>query len=349
MRDNRANISSELLDWYDTCARELPWRVPPELRAAGHLPDPYHVWLSEIMLQQTTVAVVKGYFERFVVRWPEVRNLALAADEDVMAAWAGLGYYARARNLLKCARKVTQQYRGKFPTTEPELLKLPGIGPYTAAAIAAIAFDHPAIVVDGNAERVMARLHAVPDPLPGAKPRLHALAAAKTPKIRAGDYAQAVMDLGATVCTPRSPSCGVCPWSAYCVALLQGRVHDYPRKTAKKVKPVRMGTVYVAKREDGAVLLERRPNRGLLGGMLGWPGSVWSEQTASHEPPISLDWAELTEIVRHTFTHFHLRLTVKSARAKASDIPAHGAFVSAENFNPYDLPSVMRKVWDIAK
>ena len=214
--------ATDLLAWYDVHAREMPWRVPPAQKVAGVRPDPYRVWMSEVMLQQTTVAAVKDYFHRFTTRWPTVSDLAAARDEDVMAEWAGLGYYARARNLLKCARVVVDEHGGVFPDTLAGLLKLPGVGPYTAAAVASIAYDLPAVVVDGNVERVMARLHDVHDPLPGSKPLLTDLAEALTPEARPGDYAQAVMDLGATICSPRNPACGICPWRDPCAAQTAG-------------------------------------------------------------------------------------------------------------------------------
>ncbi|WP_306341251.1 A/G-specific adenine glycosylase, partial [Shimia marina] len=228
MRDLPQN--SDLLEWYDHNARKMPWRISPADRKAGVRPDPYRVWMSEIMLQQTTVAAVKDYFLRFTERWPSVTDLAAAQDADVMAEWAGLGYYARARNLLKCARVVTDDLNGVFPGTVEELLKLPGVGPYTAAAVASIAFDEPATVVDGNVERVMARLFDVHTPLPTAKPELTDLAESLTPQERPGDYAQAVMDLGATICSPRNPACGLCPWRTPCQARLAGTAADLPKK-----------------------------------------------------------------------------------------------------------------------
>lgn len=348
MRDFDPDLPAQLLHWYDHHARAMPWRVPPAARSNGVRPDPYHVWLSEIMLQQTTVAAVKSYFEAFVRRWPTVTDLAAARDADVMAAWAGLGYYARARNLLKCARIVAGELDGEFPADEPALQKLPGIGPYTSAAIAAIAFDRPATVLDGNVERVMARLHAVEEPLPASKETLRGLAAQLTPAARCGDYAQAVMDLGATACTPASPACGICPWTEGCQARARGIAAALPRKMPKPVKPVRVGTAYVARRADGAVLLEQRPGKGLLGGMLGWPGSDWAETQPDHSPPVAADWQEAGAEVRHTFTHFHLRLRVLRAEVDAAARPLHGRFVAAEAFDPSDLPTVMRKAWAIA-
>ena len=337
-----------LLDWYDRHARDLPWRVSPAARAAGVRPDPYRVWLSEIMLQQTTVAAVRAYFDRFTARWPSVTDLARAEDADVMGEWAGLGYYARARNLLKCARVVAFDLGGAFPETRDTLQALPGIGPYTSAAIAAIAFDQAETVVDGNVERVMARLHDVHTPLPAAKPELTVRAAHLTPKARPGDYAQAVMDLGATVCTPRSPACGICPLMSACAARAAGTAGELPRKSPKKAKPTRHGIAYVAQRPDGALLLETRPARGLLGGMLGWPGSDWCDDPTPR-PPLDASWQELPEEARHTFTHFHLRLRVMVAHVDTTSMPETGDFHAPHGFHPSKLPTVMRKVFDLAR
>lgn len=291
------------------------------------------------MLQQTTVAAVRGYFEAFTARWPRVEALAAAEDAEVMAAWAGLGYYARARNLLACARAVSAA-GGAFPETEDGLRALPGIGPYTAAAVAAIAFDRPATVLDGNVERVMARLHAVEDPLPGSKEVLRAHAAALTPATRPGDYAQAVMDLGATICTPRRPACGICPWMDRCAARAAGIAETLPRKTPKAAKPIRHGIAYLARRAaDGAVLVETRPAKGLLGGMLGLPGTAWGEAAPVPAPPLPAPWREVGE-VRHTFTHFHLRLRVIVAETGAA---APTGLRFQPGLAPGDLPTVMKK------
>ncbi|PWK59871.1 A/G-specific adenine glycosylase [Roseicyclus mahoneyensis] len=350
MRDSDTDdaVSAALLPWYDRHARALPWRVGPEALADGERPDPYRVWLSEIMLQQTTVAAVKEYFHRFTARWPTVTALAAAQDAEVMAEWAGLGYYARARNLLKCARAVAADHGGIFPDTEDGLRTLPGIGPYTAAAVAAIAFDRPAGVMDGNVERVLARLFAVQTPLPAAKPELKALAERLTPGMRPGCYAQAVMDLGATVCTPRSPACGICPLITLCRARALGIAADLPRKTPKQAKPTRLGIVYLARRADGAVLLETRPDRGLLGGMLGWPGTDWAETAPQDNPPVPARWHDAGVEVRHTFTHFHLRLRVLLAEVTLDATPDRGAFHPRATFRPASLPTVMRKAWDVA-
>lgn len=337
-----------LLAWYDIHARDMPWRVPPADRKAGRQPDPYRIWLSEVMLQQTTVATVRDYFTRFVEKWPRVSDLAAAEDGDVMAEWAGLGYYARARNLLKCARVVTADYGGKFPDTYEDLLKLPGIGPYTAGAISAIAFDQPSVVVDGNVERVMSRVYEIYTPLPAAKPELTELAKALTPLTRAGDYAQAVMDLGATICTPKSPACGICPWHTGCKARTGTNPAELPRKIPKKAKPIRLGYLYLGQREDGAYLVERRPDKGLLGGMLCWPGSEWNDAPTS-SPPVTADWQETAGEVRHTFTHFHLILRVFTAILPQNTQTDVGYFLEKSAFRPADMPTVMRKAFDLTQ
>ena len=343
MRD----LSSNLLEWYDVHARPMPWRTPPAEKKAGVQPDPYRIWLSEVMLQQTTVAAVKNYFNRFITRWPTVVSLAAADDGDVMGEWAGLGYYARARNLLKCARVITDEHSGIFPDDHATLLTLPGIGPYTAAAISSIAFDLRHVVVDGNVERVMSRLYDIHAPLPASKLELTAKAEHLTPNQRTGDYAQAVMDLGATICTPKSPACGICPWHEPCKARKAGTAPDLPKKTPKKPKPIRHGTVYLGRRSDGAWLLERRPNKGLLGGMLGWPGSDWIDITTPRPigtPPTPADWKTEEGEVRHTFTHFHLLLTVMSATIESNE---QLLFLGHNDFRPSDLPTVMRKAFDL--
>jgi len=330
--------SADLLVWYDRHARAMPWRVPPAARQAGTAPNPYHVWLSEVMLQQTTVAAVKSYFIAFTERWPTVQDLAAAEDANVMAAWAGLGYYARARNLLKCARVVASDYGGRFPARAAELVKLPGIGPYTSAAIASIAFDEPATVLDGNVERVMARLHDDPTPLPGAKPVFMAYAEGLTPQERPGDYAQAVMDLGATICTPRNPACGICPWRDACSGRVEGIHESLPRKTPKAKKPIRHGIAWVAMDANRAILTERRPDKGLLGGMLAVPTTDWAEEPKAEAPPFAAEWTDIGE-VRHTFTHFHLILRVHVASKAGS---ASGYIPLAEAAR--QMPTVFSKV-----
>ncbi|MCK0168714.1 A/G-specific adenine glycosylase [Jannaschia sp. S6380] len=329
MRDPRTD---RLLSWYDANARVLPWRMPP---GAAERADPYRVWLSEVMLQQTTVAAVRAYFHDFTTRWPTVDALAAAPDAEVMAAWAGLGYYARARNLLKCARVVAGDHDGRFPDTEAELRALPGVGPYTAAAIAAIAFGRPAVVVDGNVERVMARLAAIETPLPAARAEIRVAAAAMTPADRPGDHAQAVMDLGATICLPRRPACLLCPLSDDCAAHAAGIAPSLPRKAAKPAKPERRGFVYLARRGEDW-LLETRPGTGLLGGMLAFPTSDWSD-TPRDVPPFAADWRDVGE-VRHSFTHFHLTLTVRTTRMAGN--PDRGSYAPLD---PAALPTAFAK------
>jgi A/G-specific adenine glycosylase len=329
----RENLRKSLLSWYDREGRSLPWRV------RGGRADPYRVWLSEVMLQQTTVAAVIPYFARFLERWPTVKALAAAPREDVLGAWAGLGYYSRARNLHTAAQRLAAD---GVPDTEAGWRALPGVGPYTAAAIAAIAFDEPTNVVDGNVERVMARLHAVETPLPAAKPELRALAAALTPTRRPGDYAQAVMDLGATVCTPRAPACGRCPWATACQARALGLAAELPRRAPKPAKPVRRGIAYLALR-DRSVLIETRPPHGLLGGMLGLPCGDWAEGAARPRPPFAADWRPTGAEVRHTFTHFHLLLSIEAAQVPRDFTPPAGRFQPLTPALETSLPTVMRK------
>ena len=301
-------LRAALLDWYDAHGRSLVWRAPP-----GSPPlDPYRVWLSEVMLQQTTTPHATPYFRAFTARWPTVTDLASAEDSDVMAAWAGLGYYARARNLLACARAVANGHGGIFPDTEAGLLTLPGVGAYTAAAVAAIAFGRPANVVDGNVERVMARLFAVEAPLPAAKPELKRLAATLIADDRPGDWPQALMDLGATVCRPGKPLCEACPLTPWCAGYLSGHPERWPLRTRKADRPHRTGVVWVLRDDRGRVALVRRPDNGLLGGMTGLPTSEWSVSQADAEPPTVADWREAGAI-EHVFTHFSLTLTVRVA------------------------------------
>ncbi len=338
-------IGAELLAWYDANARVLPWRVPP---GSDAMADPYRVWMSEIMLQQTTVAAVKAYFERFTTLWPTVTDLAAAEDSAVMGEWAGLGYYARARNLLKCARVVVADHGGAFPDTEEGLLTLPGIGPYTAAAIASIAFNRPAPVMDGNIERVMSRLFCVEEPLPTSKPTLKVHATRLTPTHRPGDHAQALMDLGATICTPKSPACGICPLMSACAARKAGIAAELPRKLPKKTKPTRFGYVYFARRADGALLLETRPDKGLLGGMLALPTSEWND-APTEAPPLATHWHDPGAEVRHTFTHFHLRMALRVADVSQDATPERGEFVPRAQFSPSTLPTVFRKAFDLGR
>ena len=308
-----ARLQSDILAWYDAHARTLPWRAKP-----GHAIDPYSVWLSEVMLQQTTVATVGPYFRAFRAKWPTVQDLAAAAQADVLAAWAGLGYYSRARNLHACAQVVARDFGGQFPASEAELRTLPGVGPYTAAAIAAIAFGRPAVVVDGNIDRIMTRLHAAQRPIRDNKAAIYAWAAALTPQTRPGDYAQALMDLGATLCRPAQPACLTCPIQAHCAAHRQGLAADLPRKAPRRAKPTRHGLAYLITNRAGHILIAKRPPQGLLGGMDALPTSDW---TATCPPPRP-DARPLQILIQHTFTHFHLRLHLYAApEGAAADFP----------------------------
>jgi A/G-specific adenine glycosylase len=337
-------LARRLLDWYDRHRRDLPWRARP-----GERPDPYRVWLSEIMLQQTTVASVAGYFDRFVARWPDLSGLAAAALDEVLHAWQGLGYYARARHLHACARAVLERHGGCFPEDEAALRALPGIGAYTAAAVAAIAFDQRATPVDGNVERVMARLFALAEPLPDAKPALRRLAQSLTPAERSGDYAQAVMDLGATLCTPKKPRCVLCPWRTDCRGRRDGVAERLPLLRPRPPKPLRRGVAFWALRADGAVLLRRRPERGLLGGMMevpstSWREAPWSEAEARAAAPLEAAWRPLPGVVRHSFTHFHLELAVLAAELPRGSETAAGDWIGLEALGGQALPTLMKKV-----
>ena len=336
-------LLTALLAWYDANARALPWRVGPERHAAGERGDPYRVWLSEVMLQQTTVPHATPYFLAFTARWPTVTDLAAAQDGEVMAAWAGLGYYARARNLLACARAVAREHGGVFPDTEAGLRALPGLGPYTAAAVAAIAFDRPAVVVDGNVERVTARLFNVQQPLPDARPELRRLAGVIASLERPGDWAQATMDLGATVCRPRQPICVLCPVATFCEGRAGGAPEQLPRKAAKAERPRRYGVTYVALRNGGLALV-RRPAKGLLGGMLALPTSAWrsapfTAAEAVAEAPAQAAWRSVGE-VEHVFTHFALTLTV--LRGEVAALPQDAVWTAVETAGA-GLPTVFRK------
>ena len=333
-----------LLAWYDKHARKLPWRAA---RCAAC--DPYAVWLSEIMLQQTTVTAVKPYYEKFLTRWPRVELLAAAPVDAVMQAWAGLGYYSRARNLHACAVMVANACGGVFPDSVEALQRLPGVGPYTAAAIAAIAFNRRAAVVDGNVERVVTRLFAIRQPLPKAKAAVRAEVERMTPARRPGDFAQAMMDLGATICTPRNPACALCPFTRACTARAQGDMEKFPVKAAKARRPKRAGAAFYLRREDGCVLVRTRPPRGLLGGMTEFPGAGWTVDfdAAKARPlaPCTSRWRRVGGAVEHVFTHFSLRLSVFAAQAPHDAAAPEGCrWVHEDRLDAEALPSVMRKV-----
>jgi A/G-specific adenine glycosylase len=335
---------ADLLAWYDRHRRVLPWRA-----RAGRRGDPYAVWLSEIMLQQTTVKTVGPYYAKFLTRWPTVQALAAAPLDDVLRAWAGLGYYARARNLHACARAVVERHGGIFPRELDALRALPGIGEYTASAVGSIAFDLPAVPVDGNVERVVTRLYAVEQAMPAAKPEIKRLAASLLPPQRSGDFAQAFMDLGATICSPKKPACALCPWSEPCVARARGDQETFPRKAPKREGKERYGAAFVALRADGCVLLRQRPEKGLLGSMTEVPGSAWAHDfdltSALDAAPLKGKWRKLAGEVTHVFTHFPLALTVFVAELpRGTPAPKGARWAKRAGLPDEALPTVMRKV-----
>jgi len=335
------SLARRLLAWWDANRRALPWRSAP-----GETPDPYRVWLSEVLLQQTTAAAAAPYYARFLARWPRAETLAAASLDEVIEAFAGLGYYARARNLHACAQEIARR-GGRFPQSEAALRALPGVGAYTAAAVAAIAFGERAAAVDGNVARILARLAALPTPLPKARAAIAAAAAALVPADRPGDFAQALMDLGAMVCRPRNPDCAACPLSADCAAALAGDPEAYPRRAAAKARPVRFGAAYFAIRRDGAFLARRRPPKGLLGATLELPGPQWrtaEDGGASQARPFAARWRRLPGEVEQIFTHFALRLTVFAAKVETLPSGDGGLFwVAAAGANNAGFSSVMLK------
>jgi len=339
-----ARAAAAVLAWYDCHRRDLPWRAKPYAAA-----DPYKVWLSEIMLQQTTVAAVTPYFAAFLARWPDVKSLAQASSDEVMRAWAGLGYYSRARNLHACAKTIAGDFGGSFPATEAALRDLPGIGPYTAAAIAAIAFGQRAAAIDGNVTRVVARLFSIETPLPAAQTEIKARAQEMVPGKRPGDFAQAMMDLGAMVCTPRHPSCGMCPLRDLCLGHAFGHAERLPTKAPRPLRPLRRGAAFFVRRRDGAVLVRTRPPKGLLGGMTELPGSPWEtdfdEALAESQAPIEASFRKLESSIEHAFTHFALRLSIYVAEVKEDRrAPSGYRWAPARDLDNEAFPGVMRKV-----
>ncbi len=341
-------FSAKLLKWYDRHQRDLPWRAK-----AGSVANPYHVWLSEIMLQQTTVAAVQSYFKKFITLWPTIEALAVAPEEDVLAAWAGLGYYARARNLIKCAKIIANERDGIFPNQEAELRELPGIGDYTAAAIAAIAFARSTVVVDANIERIVSRLMKIKTPLPAGKKDIKSAMAILTPDKRTGDFAQAMMDLGSSICKPKTPKCNACPLHTDCGAYASSSMESYPVKAAKKIRPTRRALAYFIE-VDGYILLERRPDSGLLGGMPGLLCNEWVEQDVEKAfdhnnlpPPFKADWCLVDGISKHTFTHFHLETKVMQAKLETRPHSNH-LWVKKDDVLNYGLPTVFKKMIKLA-
>ena len=343
-RRSPLSLDKKLLDWYDHNARVLPWRA-----AVGERADPYRVWLSEIMLQQTGVKTVIPYFEAFTTRFPTVEDMARAERDEVLRLWAGLGYYSRARNLHACAVEVVERHGGRFPDTVEGLLGMPGIGAYTAGAIASIAFGRRVVAVDGNVERVLSRVYQVEEALPKARPIITRLAQDLVPE-RAGDFAQSLMDLGATICTPKNPACGLCPWAKECGARKAGTMLDYPKKLAKKAKQMRYGAAFVARRADGAVLIGTRPEKGLLGGMVEVPNSAWTvEPVDALEPPLQAEWRHCGS-VDHVFTHFPLRLAVYAAEVGMKvKAPEPYRWSSPNGPEGEALPTLFRKVLGVCK
>ncbi len=344
--DTQPVHAKDLLDWYRQNARSMPWRVPPDDHAMGVRTNPYHVWLSEVMLQQTQVATVREYFIRFINRWPNVYTLAEADEEDILKEWAGLGYYSRARNLKKCADIVAESHNGRFPDTAAKLKKLPGIGDYTSASIAAIAFDEPIAVIDGNVERVMARLFRIEIPFPDAKAETRQLLETILDPKLPGEFAQAMMDLGATICTAKRPSCKICPLQDHCEARANGDILDFPRKSLKKSKPTRKGAAFILERPDGAILLQKRGDKGMLAGMSQIPTTNWNSrqdgETGKSAAPVSAEWKNMGT-VRHTFTHFHLELEVWYAHVENAT-KHDGWWSSRKDIDGEALPTLMRKV-----
>ncbi len=333
------SFSKDLLNWYDQNHRHLPWRANP-----GEKPNPYHVWISEIMLQQTTVPTVIDYFNRFIHKWPSITKLATASLDDILHSWQGLGYYSRARNLHKCAQTITLNHDGLLPQTEKELLALPGIGPYTAAAILSIAFDTPTPVIDGNIERILSRLFIIDIPISKSKNLLKSKASLLTPVNRSGDFAQAMMDLGSETCTPKKPNCANCPIQNYCKAYDQNIMEQYPIKIKAKPKPEKHGYVYLIFNNKQQVFLEKRPSKGLLAGMFGFPTSEWTVEKPNKKDLENTKWQDLCvtqKTIKHTFTHFHLFLTIVTGTSNES-----GDMWKKEiNLKDYAIPTLMKKVW----
>ncbi|AQX27639.1 MULTISPECIES: A/G-specific adenine glycosylase [unclassified Bartonella] len=341
-------ISSLLLSWYDKNYRHLPWRMSPQKQITGIYPDPYQIWLSEVMLQQTTVKTVKPYFKKFLKLWPDLFSLSRASQEDIMKAWAGLGYYSRARNLKNCATQLVKNHGGKFPQSVKILRTLPGIGDYTAAAIAAIAFGYPVAVVDGNVERVITRLFAITSVLPKAKPEIKEKTQEITDVKRPGDFAQAMMDLGSTICTPRKPSCLLCPLQSVCKATKMQAVEVFPIKAPKKERPLRTGAAFVAINENKQIYLEKRQHTKLLNGMTQIPNNIGiNEENGLQNAPFSANW-ELKGQITHIFTHFSLKLNVYCADNIHGIKLENGWWCDIHHLTQEALPTVMKKAIAVA-
>ena len=338
-------VSSTLLGWYEYHARELPWRISPQKTILGVFQDPYRVWLSEIMLQQTRVQTVIPYFEEFTCKWPDLKSLAASEIDDVITAWAGLGYYSRARNLHKCAKKIVDEFGAIFPQTDKELQSLPGIGEYTSAAIRAIAFNQKATVVDGNIERVMARLFAISLPKSKIKKRVYQHTKKLTPSYRPGDFVQALMDLGATICKPKIPLCDLCPLQMQCLASQKELQYDLPKPSAKTKIPTREGVLYIVMDQNDAFILERRPEFGLLAGTLGWPGYNWDKRTVEIDFS-DQNFEDVPGQIQHVFSHFCAKISIKTGRIFRDDrLNPNYVFIPKEDFDPQSIPVLMRKAF----
>ncbi len=341
-----ANISKILLRWYAEHGRVLPWRVKPKDVEAGKSPDPYKVWISEIMLQQTTVNTVIPYFKKFIKKWDRIDKLSYADESDILAFWAGLGYYARGRNLLKCARELSEKYDSKIPNDKKTLLKLPGIGEYTASAIRSIAFGEREVVIDANIERVVCRLFKIEKPINQSKKDIKKYASKLFPKHYSGDFAQALMDFANAVCKPKKPNCDACLISRYCLSLKLGLVENIPAKPIKKEKPIKRGFVFFIKIQPNRFLLERRPSKGILGGLLGFPTTEWVVKKKEPTLPFKANWDFTKKVVTHQFSHFKLELEIVLGDKKDPKFDSSQYFaVEQQNFDLMSLPTLMRKVY----
>ena len=341
-----AIISEILLRWYGENGRSLPWRVNPKDAEAGQNPDPYKIWISEIMLQQTTVNTVIPYFNRFIKKWNSIEKLSQADEDDILAFWAGLGYYARARNLLKCAKELSEKFDGKIPNHKKTLLELPGIGEYTASAIRSIAFGEREVVIDANIERVVCRLFKIEKPVNQSKKDIKKYASQLFPKLHSGDFAQALMDFANAVCKPKKPNCNYCPIAKSCLSLELGVVGNIPAKPVKKDKPIRRGFVFFIKVQPNSFLLERRPSKGILGGLMGFPTTEWDVIKNKPNLPLKAKWTFTKQIVTHQFSHFKLELEIVLGEKRNSKFDSSKYLaVEQQSFDLMTLPTLMRKVY----
>ena len=341
-----ATITKILLEWYFKNGRILPWRVSPKDAEKGKTPDPYKIWISEVMLQQTTVSAVIPYFEKFMKKWDSVEKLSQAKENDILAFWAGLGYYARGRNLLKCAKELSEKFDGKIPNDKKTLMDLPGIGEYTASAIRSIAFGEREVVIDANIERVICRLFKIEKPVNQSKKDIKKYASQLFPRLHSGDFAQALMDFANAVCKPKKPNCNDCLISRYCLSYKLGLVENIPAKPIKKEKPIRRGFVFFIKVQPKSFLLERRPSVGILGGLLGFPTTKWEEVKNKPTLPLEAKWTFTKQLVTHQFSHFKLELEIVLGEKRNSKFDSSKYLaVEQQSFDLMTLPTLMRKVY----